>query len=342
MLRWVEGFEEFAAAAGNAPTGLSTKYTVVNGTGSTLETGRTQGLGLRIWNNSANPTIQTPSFGNQSTLIIGIGFQVGITMLGGRIFEILDGATVQCAVYYNTSGNVEFRRGTTLLETSTDVVFALSTFCYLELKVVIGNTGSYEIKVNSTNVLSNGSIDTQASANAYAQTIKLWGSTAGDPTRGLTFDDWYVADGQAGDVTDFLGSHRALTFYPNGEGDLIEWTPSTGTDNSALVDETPHNSDTDYVESGTTGQQDLYTFENGTLVQIAGLQVNAVCRETDATPFSIKLVAKSGATTDEGSGVAIGTTSFVTRSRVLEQDPNTVTAWTDAGYDAAQFGIEIV
>jgi len=249
---------------------------------------------------------------------------------------------VQCAVYYNTSGNVEFRRGTTLLETSADVVFATSQFCYLELKVTIGNAGSYDIHVNGTSVLSNGSIDCQASANAYAQTVKLWGTAAGANTRGLTYDDWYIADDQAGDVTDFLGSHRALTFYPNGEGDLIEWTPSTGTDNSALVDEVPHNTDTDYVESSTTGQQDLYTFQNGVLVQIAGLQVNAVCRETDATPFSIKLVAKSGATTDEGSAVAIGNTSYVTRSRVLEQDPDTSAPWDDAGYDAAQFGIEIV
>lgn len=341
MLRWIEGFEEFASAAGNAPTGLTTKYTVVQADEATLETGRTQGLGLRLYDAGSNPTLQTPSFGNQDVWIIGIGFKVGNTMVGGRIFELLDSASVQCAVYYNTSGQVEFRRGTTLLETSASVVFALNTWCYLELKVTIANGGSYEIRVNGTNVLSNVSIDTQATANAYAQTMKLWGVSAGGSGRGLTYDDWYIADDSAGDVTDFLGSHRAITLYPNAEGDLIEWTPSTGTDNSALVDETPHNSDTDYVESSTVGQQDIYQFQDATLVQIAGVQINAVCRETDATPFSIKLVAKSGATTDEGSAQSIGTTSYVTRSRVMEHDPDTAAPWDDAGVDAAQFGVEL-
>lgn len=344
MLRWVEGFESFASAAGNAPTGLSGKYAVANGNLSTLVTGRTQGLALRLQDTGGSPTITTPSFGNTQDYIIGFGFKPGDTLVAGRILEILDASTVQCAIYINASGQVEFRRGTTLIATSADVVFAADTWCYLELKVTIGNAGvgSYDVHVNGTSVLADADEDTQASSNAYAQTVKFWGNAGGGASRGLSFDDLYIADSAAGNVTDFLGSHRAITLYPNGEGDLIEWTPSTGSDNSALVDETPHNSDTDYVESSTTGQQDLYTFENATLVQIAGVQVNAVCRQTDATPFSIKLVAKSGSTTDEGSGIAIGSTSYITRSRVLEEDPDTSSPWDDAGIDAAQFGIEIV
>lgn len=341
MLLWVEGFESFASAAGNAPTGLGGKYIVVNGNTTTLQTGRAQGLGLRIHDAAANPTIQTPSFGNIDTWIIGFGFRPGSALADVRIFEIMDSSTVQFALYMTSAGNLQVRRGTTALETSAATPLAPDTWVYLELKVVISNTGSYEVRASGTTILSNTG-DTQNSANAYAQAVKLWGRAGGAGTSAHTFDDLYIADDSAGEITNFIGSHRAITLYPNAEGDLVEWTPSTGMDNSAMVDETPHDSDTTYVESSTTGQQDLYQFQNADLVQIAGVQINAVCRETDATPFSIKLVAKSGTTTDEGSGVAVGTTSYVTRSRVLEVDPDTTVPWIDAGIDAAQFGIEIV
>lgn len=342
-LVWIEGFEEFASASGNAPTGLTGKYTVANGNLSTLQTGRTQGLGLRIQDSAANPTVTTPSFGNNQTYIIGLGFKPGNTLVAGRIFEVLDSSTVQWAVYLNATGQVEFRRGTTLIATSAAVVFATDTWCYLEAKVVIGNAGvgNYEIRVNGTNVLSDADEDTQNSANAFAQTIRLWGNAGGGAARGLTFDDWYVATGSGGNVTDFLGSHRAITIYPNAEGDNDDFTPSAGTDNSAMVDETPHDTDTTYVESSTVGHQDLYQFQDAVLVQIAGVQINAVARLTDATPFSLKLVAKSGVTTDEGSGVAIGSTSYATYSRVLEENPDTTNNWTDSEIDSAQFGIEL-
>jgi hypothetical protein len=45
-----------------------------------------------------------------------------------------------------------------------------------------------------------------------------------------------------------------------GGGNFKEWSPSTGTDHGALLDENPPNDNTDYVSSGTVGQRESVKF----------------------------------------------------------------------------------
>ena len=68
-----------------------------------------------------------------------------------------------------------------------------------------------------------------------------------------TIDDVYVTNSGAR-----LGESRVAALYPNADTADADWTPSTGTDHYALVDETTVNSDADYVASGTVGDLDLY------------------------------------------------------------------------------------
>ena len=66
-------------------------------------------------------------------------------------------------------------------------------------------------------------------------------------------DDVYVTN-----TSTRLGESRVAVLYPSADTAHADWTPSTGTDHYALVDETTVNSDTDYVASGTVGDLDLY------------------------------------------------------------------------------------
>ena len=93
----------------------------------------------------------------------------------------------------------------------------------------------------------------------------------------------------------------------------LDFSPSTGTDNSALVDETaPSDEDATYVESSTNGDIDTYVMTDlsGVVGEVAGVMVTAEVRVTEADPRTIRLPVKSGSTTSEGSNQVIGTDEY--------------------------------
>jgi hypothetical protein len=340
-LLFVEGFERYGSAPG-APTGLATKYSQVGGsTNTTLIAGRISGLGLKVNQApSGSPHIVPAAFGNVSTWIIGFGFRTGAELISTRIFSLYDSSTEQFALRQTVGGELAVYKGTTLLATSA-VVLSTDSWYYIELKVVLhGSTGSYELRLNGVNILSDGSEDTTGTSNNYAQTIRFWGAFNSDPDTQFGFDDIYICDGTGATENDFLTPRQVFTSFVNAAGDSTQFTPSAGS-NYQCVDDVPHDSDATYVESGTSGHQDLYGVDNVALTDITAVQISVVCKQTDDTPFDIKLVAKSDSTVDEGSAIAVGATDYVTRSRILVENPHTTAPWTDSDIDSAQFGIEV-
>jgi hypothetical protein len=49
----------------------------------------------------------------------------------------------------------------------------------------------------------------------------------------------------------------------------------------------------------------------------------------------------SNVTQDDGSAQTITSTTYVSKMRIVEQDPDTTAAWLVAGINAATFGIKI-
>jgi len=342
---WLESFDAAFGTSPGAPTQLASKYTVSGSTTNTaLVTGRVGGLGLKIHNATGSGAyISPPSNGNQQDWVVGFGLQTGI-LIDSRIFSMYDGGSEQFALRMTASGALAVYRGTSAitLGESAAAVLTASSWHYVEVKVRVGNAGVgfYEVRVNGVNVVSDANEDTQASANAYANTIRFWGVFDSSSTFQFAFDDLYIFDMSGADNNDFLGSQKIDCIRSNGAGDSTQLTPNTGS-NYQAVDDTGHDGDSTYVESGTVGHQDLYAFASTTLSDIKGMQINAVCKETDMTPFDVKLVCKSGSTVDEGSSQPIGSTTYLTRHRILEEDPDTTAQWDAAGVSAAQFGIEV-
>lgn len=341
-LLWIEGFETFGTTNGNDMVALRGKYVTDGTLGNLLvDDGRTAGgKCCKITNGSRFFT--TPDFTASQTVVIGFGFKCFGTYAGTlSIVTLFDGATEHASLQVNASGEFIVRgRGTTVLATTSGAVISAGTWGYVELKMTIGNAGvgSYELRVNGVTVASDADEDTQNGGNASVNKVRF---NAGGSGTSYAFDDIYILNTSGSDNNTFLGSRKVVAVYPSAEGDQIAFSPSTGSDNSALVDENPPNDDTDYVESGTSGHQDLYQVGDVTFSVINGVQINARCKETDANPFSIKLVAKSDVTVDEGSAMNVGSTSYVTKARVLEHDPDTTALWTDSGVDAAQIGFEV-
>lgn len=339
---WLEGFEGFGTSNGVAPSGLDEKYDATNRISLTdIHDGRIAG---KRWyaNTGSIPYMRTKDLGAQTAIVVGFGFHAE-RLANQTIFYFYEASDTQgLNIRLTLGGELAAYRVNTLLGTSTGANLRPNQWYFIEFKATLSNTtGTVVIKVNETQVLSLSSQDTQQGGTAEWRKYRLEGSSVFPDN--FSFDDWYILNTSGSQNNDFLGSIRIDGILPNGDSGTINWTPSTGTLNYALVDENPHNTDTDYVESSTSTDQDLYDYASvpTTLDTIHGLQINTVVRETDASDFTLKTLVYSGTTLSADTAQAIAGTSYEVLHRVVELDPDTSSAWTSSGINSAQFGIEV-
>lgn len=342
-LLWLEGFEGFSGASAVVGADLAQKYPGSTTTNALTTSGRFSGTAVSGGSSGGAMTLFTPDFTTPTDdYILGcaVRWKQFPAAPGHPVLSVFDGATRQSSVHILSTGLVAFYRGGTQVAASTERL-RLNRWYYLELKVKIGNAGvgSYEIRVDGVNVLSNGSVDTQQTATSQATKAALEFDNITTAGNQQVMDDVYVCDDTGSANNDFLGDQAVEGLFPSAEGDVIDFTPSTGTDNSALVEEVPSDDNTTYVESATVGHQDLYQYTDLTLIDsIRGVQVNTVAFQ-NASETLITLV-KTGTTTDGDAGQAVDT-AYEELHRILEQDPDTAAAWTDTGVNGAQFGVEV-
>lgn len=337
-LLWIEGFDSYGTSGGLV--GLAEKYpNSENVTANdTVVTGRLSGFAFQ-WENT-DGILKTPAIGSADTIVTGLGYKV--TAFVGTTYSLTSfiedsGITLGINLRALDNGAFVVRRGTTVLGTSANNVINTGQWHYIELKAVIDNTsGSYELRIDGVDVLSASGVDTQA-GDGLVTNVWLHG---GAGTIDRQFDDWYILDGNGSVNNDFLGSRKVITIFPDGAGDQTNWTPDSGS-NFDRVNENGYDDDTSYVETATVDAEDLYNFDDlSAATSVDGVQINAIARVTDVDPLDLKLLSKTGTTTDAGSAQAVSSVSYKNFYRILEEDPDTVAAWSVSGVDGAQFGIE--
>jgi len=335
-LVFIEGFDAYGTTVNVAPVGMGRKWS--DGAVSSfmrVRTGRLTGysVSLNPWDEVgfAVPATQT--------LILGFGFNSKTANLAEtRVVEFRDGSTIGINLRRQTTGEWSIYLGTTHLATTSGEALTYDTWCYVELRVKVDNSaGEYELRVNGSVVLSASSTDTQPGSNAFTDTIRLVATNASGVL--LYYDDLYLLDETGSTNNTFLGPVKVETIFPSADS-AVDCTPSTGSDNYALLDDNAANDDTDYV-TGAAADVDLYDYPSVDSNVIFGLVVNTVCRETDATPLDIVQLAKSGSTTGSSAAETIGSSTYVMRKAIFEENPDTSSAWTNSGVNAAQFGFEI-
>lgn len=346
-LLWIEGFESFGANSGDTVSDglLDAKYPSLgyDTGGPRMRDGRVTGRSLSYINGVGSTFfITTPSLGNMSTVITGLGFKAGVASIAAFPFLELreeNNATQGVNLRVTSGGRLDLYLGSfTLIASSAEGVIQLNTWHFVEMKIAVANSGTYEVRVDGVTVIS-GSGDTQAGSSANANMVRLVSPGPGSNV-GYYFDDWYVCDGSGSVNDDFLGDKVVFTIFPNAAGDSTDFTPSTG-NNFENVDETPADGDSTYVESDTGGDRDLYNFGSAPFDTIDGIQVNAVVKKTDSTDFGLRLTTKSSGTVSQGGAQTVNHTGYKNHYRVMENDPHTSSAWTSSGVNAAQFGVEV-
>jgi hypothetical protein len=332
-LLFVDGFDHYLAADVTKKWSTSSSVTI------DASAGRRSG-GCLKGTTTLSVTKTLPA--NLATIICGFAIKVE-ALTSNSFLSIKDAGSIQTSFNFQADGSVQAKRaGSTPLGTSSPSVMTINAFHYVECKCTIHDTTGYaEVRINGVTVLTCTNVDTKNSANAYGNVVELLGVTTS-----TYFDDCYICDtiggSPSGPTDDFLGDCRVDILYPNADGTYSQFTPSTGTDHYALVDETTPNT-SDYNEEGTAGEKDSYNMQNLSAITgtIYGVQVSAAVLKDDAGARSIKVGVRSSSTDSVSASQALSTSQLYYRN-IHETDPATNAVWTESGVNAAEALVECV
>lgn len=266
----------------------------------------------------------------------GVYGQGGSVMLRGRV---------------NSDRTLGFySAGTTLLATSTYVVPS-NTWVAIGIKHPIG-TASTACEVKIYTISADGSAATLQETVACTGDFSYDGTNPGSIALGkvnnrnsqdidLHYDDLIIDDAA------YPSLQRVLRLDPDSNGDTFDWSanpnPGAGSEWSNL-DDNPHDSDTTYCNSSTSGQIALTGFETlanagaAGVLSIGSVKLTAIVRDEGTGGENIIFRIRSGAANSSSTGSDPGA-SYTGRFRHLSADPATVGVWTESSVNAVQGGV---
>jgi hypothetical protein len=328
-LLFMDGFDHYATADQPAKWNGDTGYRH-----SIVAAGRYGGNCMRVTDNGGFTSISIPA---KTTLIAGFAHRFSNSGVASTICIFNESGSEQCSVRTDASNHLTVQRGGTVLATSS-IGLTANAWYYIEFKATIGNSGSYEVRVNKAVVIS-GTGDTQNTGNAYATEVRLQANRNPSNT---DYDDFYLCDDQGSVNNDYLGDVRVDAYYADGNGATsnLVGSDADSTNNYQLIDEaTPATAD--YVGSATPGDKDTYTFGDisgsGT---IYGVQILPYAAKSDAGSRSIKTIARSsGGTEEDGPEQSLGDTpSYLPDVRETKPGGG---SWAPSDFNGAQFGVKV-
>lgn len=334
-LRWMDGAEAWQAS------GYQSRGYIAGSSG--FSTARiTPGTSSMQLNGTS---LTTPAFGQQNIWTVGFGFK-----LAGNAFEFrfLDAAVEQCNLeVVDGSGVFELRlkRGSTTIDTTAEA-FAKDVWHYFELQVTVrtGTDGVYELRHNEVDVMSGSSVNLADTGSDGCDSFQFGLAPAAQI---LGIDDLYILDSLGTTNNDFLGDSVIVALETVAEGNQNDFTPSTGIDNQALIDDPPTStSSADWISSDTNAHQDFFTYDNMPATGIGtifGLRViaDAAMQAVGSRVLKPKFRAAS---TSEGDGddFTVSGTTILSYPVIMEQNPVAAAAWTKTEIDGGEFGVEVV
>lgn len=295
-----------------------------------------------FYGQSTNDTI-LKTIPASAKVIMGIGLKTDHTVPIG--FSGDGGVTKHITVVRNVgTGLLQIRRGTetgTLLATGTQPL-AAGQWNYIELSVTISDTvGEVHVRLNGspTDEVSYVGDTKNGGTATTVDRVDFYGGTSN------TFlADVYILDDTGPTHNNFLGDVVVRTLSPSGNGTYSQLLGSDGnsTDNYLLADEHPY-SGTDYSGSATVGQKDAYAMADlpAGISTVYAVQINGMMMKSDATLAQSRLLLRSGGT--DYAGITRNLTTTPTGYYELyTQDPATSSAWTPAGVNGLEAGMEVV
>lgn len=326
--KWTESFDVSGASAY-----YTRKYATALTTSATSP-GRLQG-------SYGQGTFTTPSLGLQNTWTFGAAFYVpSAPTATNNYVTFFRSGVEQLRVRINSSRQVEVVRGSTVLATGATTLPA-STWFYLEVQATLHtSTGAYEVRINEVTEVSGTGANTAGSGSNGADAVKFVAVTD------ACIDDVYVNDDQGGVNDDFLGDQVVEGILPASDGASSQWTPSTGTDHYAVVDDPANSLNTsDYLSSSTVGQKEYFSMASLAYIQGGVNAVTALVMAANDSVGSRTVKTKfrsSGGSEADGDTLTVSGTNNFEQLAVWDENPVTAGAWASTEVDGGQFGFELV
>lgn len=188
--------------------------------------------------------------------------------------------------------------------------------------------GSVELPLTTTNLGS----------------VAIGGISWGDVNSSTTdLDDLYVLDNSSPGPTGFLNDARIETSFIQTEGTTTLWTPLSGSDNAAMVDDTTApDGDSTYVYSANVGDYDTYVSANLSVgsATVHAVKTNLYARKDGAQGGrAISDVIRHGGVDTPGTAIDLSS-SYLVIGEYHNQTPAS-TDWTVADVNAAEFGVKL-
>ena len=163
----------------------------------------------------------------------------------------------------------------------------------------------------------------------------------------LYIDDIYLDSTTSESAPAAPPDYRFIPVLPDGNGYISQWVGNDGnsTDNYLLVDETPPDNDTSYVESAGSGEIDSYTMTNPTIPvgwEISAVIAMAVAKKLNAGgSLNLKLNTRTTVSavnhSASSSPIVLGTAYALTWDRrALRPDGG---VWNQATVDVLEIGV---
>lgn len=297
------------------------------------------------FNNTGNASSIVALPAAYGSLIVGFLLRRSMNDTTNTFLRLLNGTGTRVCDLQLISGKIRVLNaaGSTIVTDATTLT--PNTWTYIEVKIVVGTSGTVQVKINGATEISTA---TGNFGTSNIDHLSIRNDTSNSTTAlQQDFDDLYVIDPSVGTDNDFLCTPtitpHITTVYPNADGAHSQWTPNSGSTHYTRVDENAPgpDGDTSYVSDNTVGDRDSYAFGDlsGTVNDIIAVKARAYARG-DVAGRSIGLVARPGSTDHDGASQAI-TTSYAMYSEIWETNPDTGVAWAESEVNAAEFGIKV-
>ncbi len=281
--------------------------------------------------------------------VIGFRYRYHGTLSNSQVYILKNNNTVLFDLQQDADGTLAIRtgNGSTVIAVTDRSLFD-NTRYYIEMDISFSGTTpimvTAELRINghveasgtaSTGVNASSLLSTAANANFHQFNGVLAGVGGGNWLTDMYFKN---SAGYEGDV-------RERAVYPNGDGATLQWTPSAGLTHYTQVNSHPVDL-TKWVSTAGINNVDLWDFEDCPVFtgDLLAVNISVLAQKDDEGTKSFKIVCAD----NTGTILASSDEFFVSSSLAeyyewsLALDPGTGLAWTQAGFNARQWGVKLI
>ena len=341
---FAESFERYdlgTATPGSALlANLQSRYTQVSGVPEIVSAGRT-GQAIKL-----NNAVFGKTMAHSSVWVTGFAYQLVSTPTGNSIvYSLTNNINQMASVYQDADGTLQLRSGNANVIGVTTRGLDVKKWYYIEISVTL--SGSTPIQA-AVEVRINGQVQASGSGTTgFNSTDNLSGDATGNfhqfsgipgVGNGSYFDDLYIKN-----TVGYYGDVRIIALYPNGEGDTLDWTPSTGTTHYTMVNSHPLDLTT-WLDDKTPTDIDTWNWQDcpGFSGSIPAVNISMDARKDDEGTKSFKIVVGNTGSEAQSDEYFVGAVYPEYYEFGMELDPGTGLPWTQAGFNAKQFGVELI